>query len=73
VPLLNASLTDCVFEMERPTTVEEVTSFFARWSEGRLADILGFETRPLVSVYFLGMPDRRLSTASRPWSSTAPR
>jgi glyceraldehyde 3-phosphate dehydrogenase len=56
VPLLNASLTDCVFEMERPTTVEEVNGLFARWAEGRLAGILGFEPRPLVSVDFLNDP-----------------
>lgn len=56
VPLLNASLTDGVFEMERPTTVEEVNGFFARWAEGRLAGILGFETRPLVSVDYLNDP-----------------
>jgi glyceraldehyde 3-phosphate dehydrogenase len=55
VPLLNASLTDCVFEM-RPTTVEEVNGLFARWAEGRLAGILGFETRPLVSADFLNDP-----------------
>jgi glyceraldehyde 3-phosphate dehydrogenase len=29
VPLLNASLTDCVFEMERSTSVEEVNGLFA--------------------------------------------
>jgi glyceraldehyde 3-phosphate dehydrogenase len=53
VPLLNASLTDCVFEMERTTTVEEVNGCFARWAAGRLDGILGFETRPLVSADFL--------------------
>ena len=30
VPLLNASLTDCVFEMERPTTVDEVNGLPSR-------------------------------------------
>ena len=49
VPLLNASLTDCVFEMERPTTVEEVNGFFKAASEGELKGILGYEERPLVS------------------------
>lgn len=49
VPLLNASLTDCVFEMERETSVEEVNGLFAKWSAGPLAGILGYETRPLVS------------------------
>jgi glyceraldehyde 3-phosphate dehydrogenase len=56
VPLLNASLTDCVFEMERATTVEEVNGLFAKWSEGPLHGILGFEARPLVSADFLNDP-----------------
>lgn len=56
VPLLNASLTDCVFEMERPTTVEEVNGLFVEAANGALKDILGFEPRPLVSVDFLNDP-----------------
>lgn len=50
VPLTNASLTDCVFEVERPTTVEEVNGILKAAAEGELAGILGFETRPLVSI-----------------------
>lgn len=50
VPLTNASLTDCVFEIERPTTVEEVNAMLKAAAEGELAGILGFETRPLVSI-----------------------
>lgn len=50
VPLLNASLTDCVFEMERETTVEEVNALFKAASEGALKGILGYEERPLVSA-----------------------
>jgi glyceraldehyde 3-phosphate dehydrogenase len=53
VPLLNASLTDCVFEMERETTVDEVNGLFRTWSEERLKGILGYEERPLVSSDFL--------------------
>ncbi len=49
-PVLNASLTDCVFELKRPTTAEEVNALFRSASEGVLAGILGFETRPLVSA-----------------------
>jgi glyceraldehyde-3-phosphate dehydrogenase (arsenate-transferring) len=52
VPLLNASLTDCVFEVERPTTVEEVNAAFKCAAEGPLKGILGYEERPLVSVDF---------------------
>lgn len=49
VPLLNASITDCVFEMARETTVEEVNGLFKAAAEGPLKGILGYETRPLVS------------------------
>ena len=51
VPLANASLTDCVFEVERETSVDEVNRLLqAAASEGPLKGILGFETRPLVSI-----------------------
>lgn len=50
VPLLNASITDCVFEVERATTAEEVNGFFETAAEGPLKGILGYETRPLVSA-----------------------
>lgn len=56
VPLLNASITDCVFEMERATSVEEVNGLFAAAAEGPLAGILGFETRPLVSSDYTNDP-----------------
>jgi len=49
VPLLNASITDCVFEMARETTVDEVNSLFKAAADGPLKGILGYETRPLVS------------------------
>ncbi|MEM6636522.1 MAG: ArsJ-associated glyceraldehyde-3-phosphate dehydrogenase [Pseudomonadota bacterium] len=50
VPLLNASLTDCVFEVERATTAEEVNAFFKAAAHGPLKGILGYEERPLVSA-----------------------
>lgn len=50
VPLANASLTDCVFEVERATTVEEVNQLLKAAAEGELKDILGYEERPLVSI-----------------------
>ena len=56
VPLLNASLTDCVFEVARPTTAEEVNRFLREAAEGELRGILGFEERPLVSVDFVNDP-----------------
>jgi glyceraldehyde 3-phosphate dehydrogenase len=50
VPVLNASLTDCVFELKRPTTVQEVNALFDAAAAGPLAGILGIEHRPLVSA-----------------------
>jgi glyceraldehyde 3-phosphate dehydrogenase len=49
-PVLNASLTDCVFELKRETTKEEVNDLFRAAASGDLAGILGFEPRPLVSA-----------------------
>jgi glyceraldehyde 3-phosphate dehydrogenase len=56
VPLLNASLTDCVFEVARDTTAEEVNALFRAAAAGPLAGILGVEDRPLVSTDFVGDP-----------------
>ncbi len=56
VPLLNASLTDCVFDVARPTTVEEINGLFESAAESSLKGILGYETRPLVSIDFKDDP-----------------
>lgn len=56
VPLANASLTDCVFEVERATTVEEVNGLLKAASENELRNILGYEERPLVSTDYCGDP-----------------
>ncbi len=56
VPLLNASLTDCVFEMDRMTSAEEVNAMFEDAATGELNGILGLERRPLVSVDYRGDP-----------------
>lgn len=64
VPLLNASITDCVFEMARETTVEEVNGLFKAASEGPLKGILGYETRPLVSSDYTN--DKRSSIVDAP-------
>jgi len=50
VPLANASLTDCVFEVKRETSVEEVNGLLKTASETSLKDILGYEEKPLVSI-----------------------
>ena len=49
-PVLNASLTDCVFELKRETSVDEVNALFKAAASGPLAGILGYEERPLVSA-----------------------
>ena len=64
VPLLNASLTDCVFEVARETTVEEVNALFKAASEGGLKGILGYEERPLVSADYTN--DRRSAIIDAP-------
>ncbi|QIE43453.1 ArsJ-associated glyceraldehyde-3-phosphate dehydrogenase (plasmid) [Rhodobacteraceae bacterium SC52] len=64
VPLLNASLTDCVFELDRATTAEEVNALFKAAAEGPLAGILGYEERPLVSTDYTN--DTRSSIIDAP-------
>jgi glyceraldehyde 3-phosphate dehydrogenase len=56
VPLTNASLTDCVFEVERATSAEEVNQLLKTAADNELRGILGYETRPLVSVDYKGDP-----------------
>ena len=53
VPLLNASLTDAVFELEKDVTIEDVNGAFETAANGDLRGILGYETRPLVSVDYV--------------------
>ena len=50
VPLANASLTDCVFEMQRDTSVAEINQLLSTAAAGELKGILGYEERPLVST-----------------------
>ena len=64
VPLLNASLTDCVFEVERETTAEEVNALFKAAADGELKGILGYEERPLVSTDYTN--DERSSIVDAP-------
>jgi glyceraldehyde 3-phosphate dehydrogenase len=57
VPLLTGSLTDCVFQVKRDTTAEEVNGLLKAASErAPLKGILDYETRPLVSIDFKGNP-----------------
>lgn len=54
VPLANASLTDIIFDVKRDTTADEVNALLKAASENELQGILGFETRPLVSIDYKG-------------------
>ena len=54
VPTPTVSIVDFVAEVEKPTTEEELNALFKEASEGELAGILGFETRPLVSMDYKG-------------------
>jgi glyceraldehyde 3-phosphate dehydrogenase len=56
VPLLNGSITDFVFEAQRDTTTEEVNQLFKTASQSHLTNILGYETRPLVSADYTNDP-----------------
>ncbi len=56
IPLLNASLTDFVFEASRQVSVEELNGYFKEAAEGELNGILGYEERPLVSVDYVNDP-----------------
>jgi glyceraldehyde 3-phosphate dehydrogenase len=66
VPLANASLTDAVFEVERATTAEEVNALFQAAADGPLKGILGYETRPLVSIDY--RTDPRSSIVDGPFT-----
>lgn len=50
VPLANASLTDCVFELNKTTNADEINEALRNASLGYLHNILGCEDKPLVSV-----------------------
>lgn len=56
VPLANASLTDCVFEVATATTAATINKLFKVASETTLAGVLGYEERPLVSVDYRSDP-----------------
>ena len=53
VPVLNASLTDCVFSLQSEVSVDEINNLFKESSETNLKGILGIESRPLVSADFV--------------------
>jgi glyceraldehyde 3-phosphate dehydrogenase len=70
IPVLNASLTDCVFELERSTTAEEVNTLMQKAAAGPLAGILGYEGRPLVSADYANDTRSSIVMAQARWSPT---
>jgi glyceraldehyde 3-phosphate dehydrogenase len=73
VPLLNASLTDAVFEVERPTSVEEVNALCAPRRTGRSPGSSGTRSAPSSPSTSRATHGRRSSTRPRRWSRTARR
>lgn len=59
VPVPTVSLVDVVFEVDNPTTAEEVNKALKEASENELKDIMGYSEEPLVSRDFVG--DKRSS------------
>ena len=57
VPTPNVSIVDLVANLSRTTTVEEVNDAYRRAAAGRLAGILAYEDRPLVSIDYVGNPN----------------
>ena len=64
VPLLNASLTDCVFEVQRPTTVEEVNDAFKRAAERRARRAFS-DTRSVRSCRWISRTTRAPPSSTR--------
>lgn len=56
VPLLNSSITDCVFEVKKETSVEEVNALLKEAADTYLKGVLGYEERPLVSTDYINDP-----------------
>jgi len=54
VPIAQASIADCTFELEKTVQPEDVNDAFATAANGALAGILGVEHRPLVSIDYEG-------------------
>lgn len=50
VPLTNASITDCVFEVNTPTSAAAVNKLLENAAANELNGILGYEEKPLVSI-----------------------
>ncbi|MCF7845917.1 MAG: type I glyceraldehyde-3-phosphate dehydrogenase [Candidatus Peribacteraceae bacterium] len=56
VPTPTVSVVDFVAELKKPASVEKINTALEKASQNELKNILGFETRPLVSMDFKGDP-----------------
>jgi glyceraldehyde 3-phosphate dehydrogenase len=52
VPTVNVSMVDLTFYSERPTSVEEINNALKKASLGSMAEVLTYNTEPLVSIDF---------------------
>jgi glyceraldehyde 3-phosphate dehydrogenase len=52
VPTINVSIVDLCFVAKRATSVEEINSIVKAASEGTMKNILGYNSKPLVSIDF---------------------
>jgi glyceraldehyde 3-phosphate dehydrogenase len=52
VPTVNVSMVDLTFYSERPTSVEEINNALKEASLGSMAEVLTYNTEPLVSIDF---------------------
>lgn len=60
VPILTASLTDFSFVTKKKTTVNQVNQAFKKVAAGKLKDILGVTSKPLVSSDMIGLKNSAL-------------
>ena len=52
VPTINVSIVDLCFNTEKKSTIDEINSIIKRASESNLKNILGYNSKPLVSIDF---------------------
>ena len=52
VPTINVSIVDLCFNTEKKSTIDEINSIIKKASESNLKNILGYNSKPLVSIDF---------------------
>ena len=56
VPVITGSLTDCVFELKKKVTAEDVNALFRKLAAKKLKGILEYTEDPIVSADIIGNP-----------------